>query len=504
MPVHAAGLASVIHEFVAALGDHRVVERFFAPGDQTLLSRDGCMVVGFGAVLSSVRTEPLAAPIRLVQTHLREIGPDTCVVTAAFAGPTGRRGVMTLVWQLTDRGWRIVSAQVDTAGPPVDPAVWREVGTPLEPALGRGPLDRVGLALADVFSLAGHRIGVGTVSGLDAGIRAGVTAAPITTLQQAGADVVGIARVDELAIACGGANPHSGTPRNIRAPDRFPGGAMSGPVAAVTRGHADLAVGTDAGGSLRIPASYQGLYALTTTPGAVGIDGLVPLCPTFDALGLAARDIDVIARAARVLMPDAGRRTVDEIVVPAELAGLADPDVVRAVDQAVERWDSTRLPIRVASRPLPDPESWVRLFRTIRGAELAAAVGEWAEDHWDELGPAARSVLRHPATTDQVAAARADLVAARARISELVGGGVLVLPTTASVAPSRDPGPGLAGRAEQRTAGLVGAAGVGGLPVVSIPLSTRRRLPCGVSLVGPVGSDHALVDLAAAVDRTGG
>lgn len=85
---------------------------------------------------------------------------------------------------------------------------------------------------------------------------------------------------------------------------------------------------------------------------------------------------------------------------------------------------------------------------------------------------------------------------ARAAIAELVGNGVLMLPTTATVAPTRDRTGAAARRGRERTRQLLAVATVGGLPAVTVPLSTRRRLPCGLALVGPVGSDHALADLA--------
>src|SRR6478609_1301867 len=113
---------------------------------------------------------------------------------------------------------------------------------------------------------------------------------------------------DELAFSLSGTNVHYGTPRNVNAPGRVPGGSSAGSAAAVAAGLADLALGTDTGGSVRIPASYCGIYGWRPTHGAVPIDGVVELAPSFDVVGLFAPNPAMLAHGADALLgPDADR-----------------------------------------------------------------------------------------------------------------------------------------------------------------------------------------------------
>ena len=127
-----------------------------------------------------------------------------------------------------------------------------------------------------------------------------MTAPAVQALLDAGAEVLGIARTDELAYSIAGANPHYGTPPNARVPGALPGGSSNGPASAVALGQADIGLATDTGGSIRVPASYQGLWGLRTTHGRVARDGLLPLAPSFDTVGWLTRDRALLAACSRV------------------------------------------------------------------------------------------------------------------------------------------------------------------------------------------------------------
>ncbi|QGF24756.1 amidase family protein [Raineyella fluvialis] len=498
MPSHDADLAPTFRDFVAALGagDPRLVERFFLPGEQTLLGRGGGMVVGFAAIVEAVRADPLPAIAGLVQSHLREIGPDGTLITVTHRAPGGGRGLMTLLWENTAEGWRIASAHVDAPVPALDPRIWREAGTPLVAPQGSGVLDGLRLAVADVIGVAGHRSGLGSDAVLTEAATASVSAPVVEATLEAGAALVGLAQLDELALGTSGAGP-VGMPLNIRAVDRIPGGAMSGVTAAVAHGQADIGLGTDSGGSLLVPASYQGLFGLRTTHGLVSTDGVTTVAPSLDAIGWVGRDLATLAAVADVLLPEAGHREPDEVLLARSLLELADPDVVRAIETITERWDSAVLPMRMIDLPRTTVEGWADTFRDTRQVEAAAQYGPWALAHQDDLGPEAGAVLRagRAVGADRGDAVRRAQAAARAAVAELIGNGVLLVPTTATVAPTRDLGGAAGRRGRQRTSLLTGIAALGGLPTLTLPLATRRRLPVGLSLIGPVGGDHALVGL---------
>ncbi|SDB83991.1 Asp-tRNAAsn/Glu-tRNAGln amidotransferase A subunit [Raineyella antarctica] len=501
MPSHDAGLAPMFRRFVDALeaGDVRLVERFFVPGDQTLLVRRGGMVVGFASIVEAVRADPLAPCGRLLQSHLREIGPDGTLVTATHRTATGGQGVMTLLWERTDEGWRIASAHVGEPDPAIDPAVWRQAGAPLAAATGSGPLEGMSVAAAELFPLAGHSLASLPV-GADAPAR---TAEALAGLQQAGASVVGLARIDGLGLGDTGDDP-AGMPRNARAAGRLPGGAMSGPTAAVALGQADLGLGLDTWGSLLLPASYQGLFGIRTTHGVVPLEGVAGVAPSFDSVGWVARDLAVLAEVADVLLPQAGLLGLDEALLGRDLLGLADPDVVRAIEAVLDRWDSSVLPMRMVGQDRDVLDGWAQTCRQIRDAEVAGRHRAGDAD-LAGLGADVRTAIRSGLAMDdaRLRGARRAQAAARAATAELVGNGVLLLPTTATVAPVRDRAGATARRGRDRTQQLLSLATLGGLPTVTLPLATRRRLPCGLSLVGPLGSDHALLGLAGQLAAAG-
>ena len=121
-------------------------------------------------------------------------------------------------------------------------------------------------------------------------------------LLDAGATVIGKSHTDEFAWSLSGTNHHYGTPRNPAAPGRVPGGSSSGSASAVALGVADLAIGTDTAGSIRVPASYCGLYGIRPSHGRVPVKGILPLAWSFDTCGLFAADGELLQRAARVLL----------------------------------------------------------------------------------------------------------------------------------------------------------------------------------------------------------
>ncbi|WNB86551.1 amidase family protein [Cellulomonas sp. ATA003] len=174
--------------------------------------------------------------------------------------------------------------------PPIDPTVWRVVGAPLVAPTTRGQLDGVRVAVKDVIAVAGQARGAGVPAWLTHAPVEPAHAPALAALLAAGAHVQGVARTDELAYSLAGRNPHYGTPPNAAVRGRLPGGSSSGPAAAVGLGQADLGLATDTAGSVRVPASYGGLWGLRPTHGLVPSDGVLPLAPSFDTVGWLARD----------------------------------------------------------------------------------------------------------------------------------------------------------------------------------------------------------------------
>ncbi|MFI8522889.1 amidase family protein [Promicromonospora sukumoe] len=372
-----------------------------------------------------------------------------------------------------------------------DLSVWRvrpEPG-PLEAASGSGVLDGETVAVKDLFAVAGQRVGAGNPAWLAAAPVQEAHADAVARLLAAGAAVAGIAQTEEFAYSLTGANAHYGTPPNPRAPGRISGGSTSGPATSVAAGEASVALGTDTGGSVRVPAAYQGLWGIRPTHGAVADGGLLPLAPSFDTVGWLARDAGTLARVGEVLLPEDQAAFPDDVplVVSDDLLGLAAPEVRDAVGQLARDAGAG------ATDWAPEP-AWLAAFQTLQAAEAWTVHGPWLADRMDALGPAVRGRFERARLIGVVdaATARAAVARARAEIRDRLGERVLVLPSTATVAPR----PEEAEAAREATMLLTCVAGIGGLPAVSVPVTTASGLPAGACLVGPAGSDRALLALA--------
>ncbi len=210
----------------------------------------------------------------------------------------------------------------------------------------KGPLQGIPVALKDLMDTAGEVTAAGSVV-LAKNPPAAQDCPAAARLDEAGAVFLGKTNMTEFAFSGLGINPHYGTPANALDASRIPGGSSSGSAVAVARGLAVAAIGSDTGGSVRIPASFNGLVGLKTTDGAVPTEGCVPLSTTLDTLGPITKTVEDAWHVWRVL---AGQ-TPTEFVPrdPTELKFLApttvlqedlDPEVRGAFEQACERLEA--------------------------------------------------------------------------------------------------------------------------------------------------------------------
>ena len=202
----------------------------------------------------------------------------------------------------------------------------------LEPT-GSGPLDGLRFGVKDLFDLGGYVTGGGNPDWATTHPPAAVNAVSVEQLLAAGATCIGKTVSDELAFSLDGENFFYGTPLNPRAPDRVPGGSSSGSASAVACGLADFALGTDTGGSVRVPASNCGLYGLRPSHGLISVAGILPFAPTFDTVGILANSSKILAQVAAVLLslevPPPTR--VGKVHILQEALDLCDPEVRQAL-----------------------------------------------------------------------------------------------------------------------------------------------------------------------------
>src|SRR5947199_6802555 len=158
------------------------------------------------------------------------------------------------------------------------------------PPTGSGMLDGLCFAVKDLIDVAGWKTGCGNPTWRDSHPPAMAHAVCVEQLLRAGARCVGKTICDELAFSLLGENHFYGTPLNARAPDRVPGGSSSGSASAVAAGLCDTALGTDTGGSVRVPASFCGLYGIRPTHGRIDMSGVMPQAPRTGTTRWFARD----------------------------------------------------------------------------------------------------------------------------------------------------------------------------------------------------------------------
>lgn len=365
---------------------------------------------------------------------------------------------------------------------------------------GEGPLRSLTFGAKDVFHIADARTGFGSPAWLATHEPPVETATAVRRLLDAGADLTGKTHTDELAYSLTGENVHYGAPINLRAPERISGGSSNGSAAAVTAGLVDFAIGTDCGGSVRLPASYCGIFGMRPTVGRVPLDGVIPFGPPFDVAGWFARDAHVLEKVGRVLLDDDSEPAPPRrLLRAADAFDMVDKAVGGALDRAVERVAvlvDTVEDVTVAPEGL---EAWFETFRVLQAASIWANHGAWIRKTKPDFGPGVKERFEWAETLDarDVDAAKHRYEAIKARIVEVMGeGDILCLPTSPRVAPLKNtPVDDIEVRYRHQAMHLLCIAGLGGLPQISLPMAELDGLPLGLSMNGPRGADMQLLRL---------
>ncbi len=364
---------------------------------------------------------------------------------------------------------------------------------------GAGPLSGLTFGVKDIYDIAGHKTGFGSPDWLATHDAATRTAAAVETLLAAGADIVGKTQTDELTYSLNGENAHYGTPVNVNAPGRIPGGSSSGSAAATAGKLVDFALGSDTGGSVRVPASFCGVYGIRPTHGRVSLEGACALAKSFDTAGWFARDAVLLERIGRVLLGETAAVKPGAALLAEDGFALLGSGAVEAFQPALEKIKTVigpLQPITVSAEGLPQ---WFQAFRVLQGAEIHQQLGAWVAQVQPKLGPGVRERMQWTATLTvaDIAEAQAVRDAARRRMDELLrDNAVLVLPTVPDIAPLLNTPAAALDDFRARAMSLLCIAGHAGLPQVTLPLATLNGCPIGISLIAARGNDALLLALA--------
>ncbi|CAL8470644.1 g10186 [Coccomyxa elongata] len=381
-------------------------------------------------------------------------------------------------------------------------------GGPEIPGTAGGPLQGLTFAAKDLYDVQGYVTGFGNPTWKETHQPATATAPAVQALLTAGASLVGKTHMDELAYSLNGENFHYGTPVNPACPDRIPGGSSSGSVVAVANGSVDIALGSDTGGSVRVPASYCGVLGIRPTHGRVSLEGACTLAASYDTGGYFAKNAELLRKAGDVLLDPATRSSVQlrRWLVAKDAFELADGATSKAIYEAVQRdFQGVRdilgepQEVTVAEVEEAGPLStWYDIFRVSQGAEVWEALGEWVQQAQPHFGPGTKERFEMASRLRPEEVEHAKKL--RARITEhverLLGNdGVLAVPSAPGPAPLLNTPQQDLNAFRQRLISLTCIAGLSGLPQVSLPVAKVAGCPVGLGLIGPRGSDEALLRL---------
>lgn len=362
-----------------------------------------------------------------------------------------------------------------------------------------GPLAGLTLGVKDLFDVKGYVSGWGNPDRFEEAEPATSTAPAVQKLLDAGARFIGKTQTEELAFSMIGQNVHFPHPVNPAAPDRVTGGSSSGSAAAVAGGLVDIGTGSDTGGSVRVPASFCGLIGLRTTHGLISLEGTMPLASSFDVFGWFARDAEIYERVGEVMLgasTSGGNHRL--ISLPALDELVSGPAEAKAYGRMKNAVANALGLVHAAKQPHFSIDELYWAMRKLQAYEAWAAHGEWISVKGRRIGQAIydRFAFGRTVSAAEVAEETKRRDAFRAALADLLGeDGILVLPTAPCAAPLAASSAEEMGAFRERAIRLLCWSGLSGFPQISLPLGSVDGAPFGISLLGPAGSDLALIRL---------
>jgi len=368
----------------------------------------------------------------------------------------------------------------------------------------RGPLAGLTFAAKDLFDVAGHPTGGGNPDWARQHPVPTRHAWAVQRLLDAGATLIGKTVTDEVSLGILGENPFDGTPLNPKAPDRVPGGSSSGSASAVAQGLCDVALGTDTGGSVRVPASFCGLYGIRPTHGRLDLTGMMAQAPSSDTTGWFARDPKTFARVSEVLLGEPIPASLPtRLVVAVDAFGFADAETAAALGPMVRKLSALVKEVREDLLAPPGLSVWARAQRTLQPYEAWLTFKDWIDRDNPRFAFSVARTLVLASTIPESERQWAAMMRAEAcaRLAWLLPPGtILCMPTTPFPAPPKGLSLATLEPLRARIGCLASQGGLTGVPQVSLPGGAVDGLPVGLSILGARGSDTVLVAVAKAME----
>jgi len=355
------------------------------------------------------------------------------------------------------------------------------------------------LAVKDLFHMSGMPTSTGNPDWLNSHDIPGSTSPVITSLLQAGAKFVGKTQTDELAYSLNGQNKHYGTPVNPKAVERLPGGSSSGSATAVSLNLADIGLGTDTGGSIRVPASYQGLFGLRPTHNAIPCENMVALAPEFDTIGWMTRDINTLRNVTQTLLPQNSVTHAKPTL--AFLHSLSSRCEQHShIEELLEnKKHSQQIELIINDTLDPFALHAGDSFRVLQGNAIWQEHGDWLAAQQRDIANDIQTRFTWCATisASQIAIAKEQQQQVIAAVNQgLASADALILPTTPGRSPLLNSSSDSLAEYRHTLLNLTALAGLAGLPQLHLPLFHIDNSPCGLSLLGKAGSEQQLIQIA--------
>jgi amidase len=375
----------------------------------------------------------------------------------------------------------------------------------------KGSLDSLTFAVKDLIDVAGKKTGFGNPRWRETHPEAVATAVCVEQLLSSGARCIGKTITEELAYSLIGENHFYGTPLNCKAPDRVPGGSSSGSASAVACGVVDFALGTDTGGSVRVPASNCGIWGMRPSHDAVSAAGVCALSLSFDTVGVLASSAEILERAMLVLL-SSGASSDNQpatIFFLREAFDLCDPVVIAALENPLKqlRMNFGHRVREVSIREIDSADAeglknWYEIYRVLQRAEAWNSLGSWIEAERPQLGSMIEESLELARDLDRrlVPAIKDRKEDYYRKMNAFLGPrDVICFPTVCSPAPLK----GTVQKRDQapreyyvRLLSLTSIAGVARLPQISMPFGEVAGAPVGLSVLGRFQEDAFLLAFA--------
>lgn len=369
---------------------------------------------------------------------------------------------------------------------------------------GNGVLAKLTFSVKDVFAIKNYLNTAGNPDWYRTHQPPKEHAHVIKQLLAEGATLKGTTQTDEIMYSLSGENHHYGTPINPNAPKCIPGGSSSGSAVSVAGKSVDFSLGTDTGGSVRIPASYCGLFGIRPTHKAVSLEGVIPLAENFDTVGWMARDPLILQKVGDVVLPTVDginyARPFNKIILGVEPWLMLDSDVSQSFAEGLailSQAISTVIEEEISSDRLA---MWAAIFKTLQGKEIWQAHGEWIEKEKPVFGPGIkeRFDLASKVTQKSFDQALEEQLQIQKQMNTLLGeDALLVIPTAPGPAPLRGLPNEKLNDYRKKVMELTCIAGLAGLPQITIPIGEVEGHPIGLSLISNRGHDRRLLQFVA-------